>query len=166
VRQARHQVVAIWQGKADPGCLDLGARAGQTLAQRRGRDQEGTCHAPGIQPQHQLQHQGCAHSGVNGRVGTDEHQVERPVRGGSVSDVATFLLEMPEVLGGPGQAALGAYRVDGPVLCHRHQPGFGAGGHTVARPDFERPHERIRQRIQREGHAAGADGKQGGEPAM
>jgi hypothetical protein len=62
-----------------------------------------------------------------------------------------------------GRAALG---VDGLALGYGHQPGLGAGGHTLHRPLLQRGLERGGQRVLRRRHIARAPAQEGDQLAV
>jgi hypothetical protein len=148
------------------GGLDLRPGAGQPLAERAGRDQEGAGHAARVEAENNLQHQWRAQARVDRGVGADEHQVEGAVGGGARPGVRPLGVEQGEMGCGEGGDAGAAGGVGGAVPGRGDQPGLGAVGDAAAGPDLEGAEQGVGERVGRGGEIAGAGGEDGDEPAV
>jgi hypothetical protein len=118
----------------DPRRLDLALGAHQPLRHRRLLDQEGAGDLDGGQPAERPQGESDLRLGGEGRVTAGEDELEPLVGEGRLLHGVLHGLAHVEQAGLRGQRAVAADAIDRPVARRRHQPGAGAGGHSIARP--------------------------------
>ena len=162
VAEAGRHVLGLGQGEADAVVLDLARARVSRWPGVPGGDQEGAGHAPGVESEHELQHQRRAHPRLDRRMGADEHQVQHVVGRGGSGHVGALLLQQGEVGAGCGGDLCAPAGVDQAVPRGGDEPGLGTVGDTAVRPGLERAQERVGQGVGGGGDGARAHREGGG----